>query len=113
MFVLSSLVWMYVLHALSRIEEPQKNWKFSADDVARRKHWADYMRAYEEALQEPSRPWAPWYAIPADSKPYMRMAVAEIIAERLEALGLHYPSVEPEDRARFEELRRLLEAEGD
>ena len=58
---------------LSRLKEPHKNYKFSMADVHERNFWMDYMRAYEEAISETSRPWAPWYAIPADDKPYMRM----------------------------------------
>ncbi len=97
---------------LSRIEEPEKNWKFSSGDVRERRFWDDYMRAYEDALNQTSRPWAPWYAIPADDKPYMRMRVAEIVVESLRSLPLAYPRVGPEERAKFAEMRRLLEAEG-
>ncbi len=97
---------------LSRIEEPEKNWKFSSGDVRERRFWDDYMRAYEDALNQTSRPWAPWYAIPADDKPYMRMRVAEIVVESLRSLPLAYPRVGPEERTKFAEMRRLLEAEG-
>ena len=64
---------------LARLEEPQKNWKFSAGDIDESALWKDYMNAYGHALNATSRPWAPWYAIPADHKPYMRAAVADII----------------------------------
>jgi PPK2 family polyphosphate:nucleotide phosphotransferase len=93
---------------LSRIRTPHKNWKFSEGDVREREHWDDYMHAYEEALAATSRPWAPWYAIPADDKPYMRRAVSETIVGTLRQLGLKYPTVGEADRARFRELRRLL-----
>ncbi len=96
---------------LSRLDEPQKNWKFSAGDVRERGYWDDYMTAYEKALRTTSRPWAPWYAIPADNKPYMRVQVAKILTETLESLNLRYPRVDPKERARFEEMRRLLESE--
>jgi PPK2 family polyphosphate:nucleotide phosphotransferase len=96
---------------LSRLDEPEKNWKFSVGDVKERGHWDDYMHAYEEALRATSRPWAPWYAIPADDKDYMRLTVARIVVESLRRLDLNYPEVAAEDRARFEEMRALLEAE--
>ena len=66
------------------------------------------MHAYEEALRATSRPWAPWYAIPADDKAYMRMTVAELLVETLESLDLHYPSIAEKDRARFDEMREIL-----
>jgi PPK2 family polyphosphate:nucleotide phosphotransferase len=97
---------------LSRLDEPHKNWKFNAGDVEERQHWDDYMAAYETALSETSRPWAPWYAIPADSKPYMRWAVADLLVRRLEGLDLAYPEPAEDDRARFAEMRRRLEEEG-
>jgi PPK2 family polyphosphate:nucleotide phosphotransferase len=98
---------------LSRIDEPQKNWKFSERDVKERTHRKEYMRAFEQALRETARPWAPWYAIPADNKQYLRMTVAETIAASLERLDLHYPRVTEDHRARFEHMRLLLEAEPD
>lgn len=93
---------------LSRLDEPEKNWKFSSGDVAEREHWDAYQQAFGEALAATSRPWAPWYAIPADSKPYMRLAVARIVVESLESLDLAYPEVGPEERARFDEMRERL-----
>jgi PPK2 family polyphosphate:nucleotide phosphotransferase len=96
---------------LDRISEHDKNWKFAAEDVKERGRWDDYMAAYETALRETSRPWAPWYAVPADSKPYMRMCVAETIVEALSRLDLHYPTLDGDERSRLEETRRLLEAE--
>ena len=96
---------------LDRIDEPEKNWKFSAADVRERRHWDAYMQAYEEALASTSRPWAPWYAIPADDKPYMRMTVAEIVVGALRGLGLSYPEVDAEERSRFDEMRQILTSE--
>ncbi|HSM04045.1 MAG TPA: PPK2 family polyphosphate kinase [Longimicrobiales bacterium] len=96
---------------LDRLDEPDKNWKFSPGDVVERGHWDDYQRAYEDALRETSRPWAPWYAIPADDKDFMRVAVAEVILSTLQGLPLRYPPVAEANRARFGEMRERLEAE--
>jgi PPK2 family polyphosphate:nucleotide phosphotransferase len=97
---------------LERIDEPDKNWKFSMSDVNERQQWDAYMEAYEAALNETSRPWAPWFAVPADSKSYMRMVVAETVVETLEAMSLSYPEIEDHVRERFAEMRSLLEGEG-
>ena len=96
---------------LERLDDPEKNWKFSAADVQERGSWTHYMRAYEQALAATSRLWAPWYAIPADNKPYMRVCVADIIARTLRALDLKYPRVTKSERARFAALRKSLENE--
>ena len=96
---------------LSRLEVPSKNWKFAAGDMRERKHWAEYMDAYETALNETSREGAPWYAIPADSKSYMRLQVAKILRQTLESLPLEYPSVDPAEEAEFEGFRKELKAE--
>jgi PPK2 family polyphosphate:nucleotide phosphotransferase len=98
---------------LERIEEPEHNWKFSAADVREREYWDEYMNAYEEALRATARPWAPWYAIPADSKPFLRMCVAEILVDTLRRLDLRYPRVDGADRTRLDEMRQLLKAEKD
>jgi PPK2 family polyphosphate:nucleotide phosphotransferase len=96
---------------LARIDEPHKNWKFSTGDVQERTFWKDYMAAYEAAINATSRPWAPWYAIPADDKPFMRLAVAQIIIKSLKKLKLKYPAVAEDEKARFSEMRRMLERE--
>jgi PPK2 family polyphosphate:nucleotide phosphotransferase len=93
---------------LARIDEPEKNWKFSAGDVRESGFWDDYQHAYEQALLETSRPWAPWYAIPADDKHWMRLQVARIVVERLEALSLGYPQVDDARRRKLQEMRALL-----
>lgn len=93
---------------LSRIDEPEKNWKFSENDIKERGHWDAYMNAYQDALRETSRPWAPWYAIPADNKPYMRYAVAKIIAKSMDELNMHYPRVDDAAKKRFSHLREIL-----
>lgn len=96
---------------LSRLDEPEKNWKFAAADVRERGYWDAYMQAYEEALNATSKPWAPWYAIPADNKHYMRATVAAIVEQVMQGLDLRFPSVGPEERARFAEMREILENE--
>ena len=94
---------------LRRIDRPDKNWKFSIQDCEERRFWDDYMAAYEDALSSTSLPWAPWYAIPADDKPFMRMKVAEILAKNLRELDIGYPEVDEEMRQRFLEMRQSLE----
>ena len=96
---------------LARLDEPTKNWKFDSGDVKERRHWDKYMSAYEAALNETSRPWAPWYAIPADDKSYMRARVAEIVVSALRGIGLHYPVVTEADRASHAEARAELESD--
>jgi PPK2 family polyphosphate:nucleotide phosphotransferase len=93
---------------LARLDDPNKNWKFEPGDVVERRHWDDYMHAYEEALNATSRPWAPWYAIPADDKPYMQARVAGIIIDALQSIGLEYPEPSDEDRAEFAQAREEL-----
>ena len=91
-----------------RIDRPDKNWKFSARDLRERARWDEYMMAYQDALNATSRSWAPWYAIPADSKPFMRLAVAELIRDQLAALDLDYPVLTPDELAKLEEHRAAL-----
>ena len=93
---------------LSRLDDAEKNWKFEPNDVKERRHWDDYMHAYEDALNATSRPWAPWYAIPADDKPYMRARVADIIIYALQSIGLQYPETSAEDRVEFADARKEL-----
>jgi PPK2 family polyphosphate:nucleotide phosphotransferase len=94
---------------LRRIDKPSRNWKFNKGDVEERKLWPKYMEAFEDALNETSRPWAPWYAIPADSKPYMRLEVARIVQETLENLGVDYPKVDEAAKLELAECRKILE----
>jgi PPK2 family polyphosphate:nucleotide phosphotransferase len=98
---------------LARLDRPEKQWKFSAADVAERKHWDDYMDAFEQAITATSTPWAPWYVIPADHKPITRALVARLLVRAIDELDLSYPTVSTEDQARNEEARRQLEAEPD
>jgi PPK2 family polyphosphate:nucleotide phosphotransferase len=88
-----------------RIDRPDKNWKFSEGDLEERALWQQYMEAYEAALNATSTPWAPWYAVPADDKPFLRATVARIVEESLASLGLTYPEVDEEGKARLEALR--------
>lgn len=96
---------------LSRLDEPEKNWKFSAGDVTERGFWDDYMNAYQEVLNATSKPWAPWYAIPADNKPFMRLEVSRIVRQTMESLSLEYPKVNKKEQARFDEMRAILGSE--
>ena len=84
---------------LDRIEDPSSNWKFSATDFAESKHFEKYMEAYEAMLNATSRPWAPWYCIPADSKHHMRRLVAETIVDTLSQLPIEPPEPTDEQRA--------------
>ena len=93
---------------VSRLDEPKKNWKFELGDLKERRYWDDYMAAYEQALNETSRPWAPWYAIPADDKPSMRATVAEIVCDALEQLQLEYPAADPELTGQIADIRQQL-----
>ncbi|GAB5546402.1 MAG: polyphosphate kinase 2 family protein [Sandaracinaceae bacterium] len=96
---------------LDRIDEPESNWKFNPGDISERGHWDSYMEAYEDALNQTSRPWAPWFSIPADEKPYMRLKVAEIIVETLEKMAPKYPEVNDEVRKRLMAYREQLASE--
>jgi PPK2 family polyphosphate:nucleotide phosphotransferase len=92
---------------LARIDDPAANWKFAGADIRERAHWDRYMEAYQDALNETSRPWAPWYAIPADDKRYMRRAVAQIVVDTLEGMDLAYPTVS--DAAKADMLKAKAE----
>jgi PPK2 family polyphosphate:nucleotide phosphotransferase len=93
---------------LARLDNEERHWKFNPRDVRERAFWDEYMQAYEDALNATSRPWAPWYAIPADNKPFMRATIAEIVVEALQKIGLQYPQPSAEDRAQFDASRRTL-----
>jgi PPK2 family polyphosphate:nucleotide phosphotransferase len=95
---------------LERIEDPEKNWKFRLGDLDDRARWDDYQSAYEAMLRATSRPEAPWYAIPADDKDYMRATVARILVETLERIDPAYPQLDAAQRRELEDGRkRLLE----
>jgi PPK2 family polyphosphate:nucleotide phosphotransferase len=96
---------------LERIDEAEKNWKFSATDVKERAHWADYMAAYEEAIRETATPESPWYVVPADNKWFTRTVVAAAIVDALASIDLHYPKVERTRLAQLAEAKKALLAE--
>ena len=96
---------------LSRLDDPRKNWKFEPGDVKERGYWDKYMDAYEGAIQETSREHAPWYAVPADDKSYMRWQVARVLRKTLEQLDLAYPEVDPAEREQFDGFHKQLSAE--
>jgi PPK2 family polyphosphate:nucleotide phosphotransferase len=96
---------------LERIETPEKNWKFSAQDVKERGFWDDYQKVYTEAMEATSTEKSPWYVIPADNKWFTRVAVSEIICEKLESLGLEYPKLSEAQMAELAECKKILESE--
>jgi PPK2 family polyphosphate:nucleotide phosphotransferase len=96
---------------LARIEEEDKNWKFSVNDAKERVFWDRYMKAYEGVFSNTSTTWAPWHIIPADHKWFTRLAVAAIVFNALEALDLRYPKMTKEKKAELQEVRKLLMAE--
>jgi PPK2 family polyphosphate:nucleotide phosphotransferase len=96
---------------MDRLDEPDKNWKFSAADIKERGYWDQYMAAFEDMLTHTSTEYAPWYAIPADDKWAARALVADIIVNAIESLGLEYPKVSDEQREANAAARRSLEKE--
>jgi PPK2 family polyphosphate:nucleotide phosphotransferase len=96
---------------LKRINTPEKNWKFSLNDVKERRHWDDYMAAYEDAFNHTSTEEAPWYIIPADNKWFMRTAVADVIITKLASLNLTYPTVSEAHRQNLLKAKEILEQE--
>lgn len=96
---------------LARLQTPEKYWKFSNSDLSERGIWDDYMAAYQSLLNETSRSHAPWHAIPADNKPYMRYCVAKIIADTMRSLPMQYPEQSAEQLAQFNDYIAHLESE--
>jgi PPK2 family polyphosphate:nucleotide phosphotransferase len=94
---------------LSRIQEKVKNWKFSPGDVQERKYWDEYMKAYEDMMENTSTTLAPWYCVPADSKWFARYIVSQIVRQELEAINPQYPELAESEKAVLEECRLLLE----
>jgi PPK2 family polyphosphate:nucleotide phosphotransferase len=93
---------------LDRLDEPEKNWKFSLTDVRERRHWDAYMAAYQEMIQRTSAPYAPWYVVPADHKWFSRLVVVSAILETLSSLDLAFPTVEPDRLKELESARVAL-----
>jgi len=107
-------IFLNVSHAeqkrrfLERIDNPEKNWKFSAADARERAYWDDYMEAYEEAIRNTSTPECPWFVVPADNKWYTRIVVAAIVIDTLASLGLSYPKVTQAKHEDLAAVRRAL-----
>ncbi len=93
---------------LARVEQPDKNWKFSEADVREREHWDDYMHAYQDMVRHTATPYAPWYIIPADHKWFAHLLVASVIIETLESLHLAYPKVDSAKKKDLHSARNLL-----
>jgi PPK2 family polyphosphate:nucleotide phosphotransferase len=96
---------------IERIDNPDKNWKFSATDAKERKYWKDYMNAYEQLIINTSTENSPWYVIPADDKPYARIAVAAAIISAMDSMDLKYPEVSAEKIAELQKIREELLAD--
>ncbi|WDF63409.1 polyphosphate kinase 2 family protein [Flavobacterium sp. KACC 22763] len=93
---------------IERVDNPDKNWKFSAADAKERGYWDDYMHAYEELIKNTSTKKSPWYVIPADDKSYARIAIASAIIHALDEMDLEYPKVSPEKIAELNEVKKAL-----
>jgi len=94
---------------LERIDQPEKNWKFSLADIEERKYWNEYQRAYEACLSATSTRLTPWYVVPADDRANMRLIVSQIVLDALESLRLKYPKLSPERRKELAKIRKMLQ----
>lgn len=97
---------------LERLQKPEKNWKFSANDIRERAFWDDYMEAYEDMIRHTATKEAPWYVVPADNKWFTRVAVAAAIIETLVSLDLHYPKLSKEALEQLDQAKQALLSEG-
>jgi PPK2 family polyphosphate:nucleotide phosphotransferase len=93
---------------LERLQNPEKNWKFSANDITERAFWDDYMTAYEDMIRNTSTPEAPWYVVPADNKWFTRIVVGAAVIAALDALDLHYPQISKEKLKELAAAEQLL-----
>ena len=93
---------------LARLEEPEKNWKFSASDARERKYWDDYQEAYEDMIRNTADKEAPWYVVPSDHKWFTRLVISAVIVDTLEELELSYPKVDPAERKELEAAKKEL-----
>jgi PPK2 family polyphosphate:nucleotide phosphotransferase len=93
---------------LSRLDDPDKNWKFSANDAKERGHWKDYMDAYEDTIRQTATKYAPWYVVPADNKWFTRVVVASAVIDALASLDLAYPKVDEKKLAELKVAREAL-----
>jgi PPK2 family polyphosphate:nucleotide phosphotransferase len=98
---------------LERIENPEKNWKFSPHDVEERAHWDSYQEAFSDMLTHTSTEWAPWYVIPADHKWFAHLAVGAVLTQALMEIDPHYPTVDAEMRKALEQVKVELEGQAD
>ncbi len=96
---------------LKRLDDPSKNWKFSASDLKERECWDDYQKYYEEAINETSAKYSPWYIVPADVKWFSRLLISQIINDTLAKLDLHYPEVDSGQKVILEDCKKKLLAE--
>jgi PPK2 family polyphosphate:nucleotide phosphotransferase len=94
---------------LARVDEPQKNWKFTMNDIKERRYWKDYMRAYEECLSATSTESAPWFIVPADDKVSARLIASQVILDALRAFGSSYPVVDAQRRRELRAARQALQ----
>jgi PPK2 family polyphosphate:nucleotide phosphotransferase len=93
---------------LERLDEPEKNWKFSAADIRERKYWDDYQDAYEDMIRNTATEEAPWYVVPADNKWFTRLVVSMVLVDTLESLDLSYPKVDPKKLKELEAAKKIL-----
>ena len=93
---------------LSRLDEPEKNWKFSTSDAASRQQWPEYMEAYEETIRHTATEESPWFVIPADNKWFTRIVVAAVVVDTLASMDLHYPKVDAAKKKELAKVRELL-----
>ena len=93
---------------LARLEEPEKNWKFSAADIHERKYWDDYQDAYEDMIRNTASEEAPWYVVPADNKWFTRLVISTVLVDTLESLKLSYPKVDAQKRKELEAAKKIL-----
>src|SRR5262249_43013481 len=94
---------------LERLDDPSKNWKFAVGDLDERGRWAEYMRAYEDALSETSTDHAPWFVVPADRKWFTRVAIADLVVDALEGLNLALPKLSKSEAAALAAARERLD----
>lgn len=93
---------------LKRLDDPSKNWKFSADDLEERKYWDDYMKCYQDVIRQTSTKEAPWYVVPADKKWFARLAVSEIIVNTFKEMPLRFPEMNDEHKSRIDLYKQQL-----
>lgn len=96
---------------LDRINDPSKNWKFSASDLKEREFWNEYQKCYQETISSTSKKHAPWYIIPADKKWFMRLTVSEVIIQTIENLKMQYPKLPDEQLKELAKYKKLLESD--